>query len=112
MSPDVLALRTTCSQNGLELEESQLGSLELLVSNLLEWNKKINLISRRDEENIWSSHILHCLALLFKVELGQSLKVLDLGTGGGLPGIPLKIASSPRQKNSRSPQSLVKQARV
>ena len=92
MSPGVLGLRTICSQNSLELDENQLRSLELLASNLLEWNRKINLISRRDEENVWSSHILHSLALLFKVELGQSLKVLDLGTGGGLPGIPLKIA--------------------
>ena len=58
---------------------------------MLEWNKKINLISRRDEENIWSSHILHCISLLFKVDLPAGSTVLDLGTGGGLPGIPLKI---------------------
>lgn len=59
---------------------------------LLEWNKKINLISRRDEENFWTCHILHSLSVLFKVDIPPGVEVLDLGTGGGLPGVPLKIA--------------------
>lgn len=91
-SPDAVHLRTVCSQNGLELDEEQIISLELLSASLLDWNKKINLISRRDEENVWNSHILHSLSLLFKIELKPSARVLDLGTGGGLPGIPIKIA--------------------
>jgi 16S rRNA (guanine527-N7)-methyltransferase len=85
-------LGTACSVNGLKLTEKQLALLETLAVRLLDWNQKINLISRRDEENIWSSHLLHCLALLFKVELPRGALILDLGTGGGLPGIPLKIA--------------------
>jgi len=85
-------LGTACSQNGLKLSDGQLTSLETLAARLLDWNKKINLISKRDEENFWSSHLLHCLALLFKVELPIGSHILDLGTGGGLPGLPLKIA--------------------
>lgn len=88
---DALTLRTTCAQNGLRLNEEQLTLLGAYAERLLEWNKKINLISRRDEENFWTSHILHSLSVLFKVDVPLGAKVLDLGTGGGLPGVPLKI---------------------
>lgn len=59
---------------------------------LREANKQVNLISRKDEENIWGRHILHAVALLFKIDIPPNARVLDLGTGGGLPGIPIKIA--------------------
>jgi 16S rRNA (guanine527-N7)-methyltransferase len=85
-------LGTTCAYNGLKLSEEQLALMDELAVRLLEWNQKINLISRRDEENFWSSHLLHCLALLLRVELPTGGRILDLGTGGGLPGLPLKIA--------------------
>lgn len=88
---DIVWFGTTCAQNGLHLSSKQLASLEIFAQLLLGWNKKINLISRRDEENLWTSHILHCLSLFFKVNLPTGSTVLDLGTGGGLPGIPLKI---------------------
>jgi 16S rRNA (guanine(527)-N(7))-methyltransferase RsmG len=58
---------------------------------LLEWNAKINLISRRGTERVWFAHILHSVAPWFFVEIGEGVRVLDLGTGGGLPGIPLAI---------------------
>jgi 16S rRNA (guanine(527)-N(7))-methyltransferase RsmG len=73
------------------LNDKQLRELEDYAARLLEWNKKINLISRRDEENFWMRHILHCLSLVFKLEIPESVKILDLGTGGGLPGVVLKI---------------------
>jgi 16S rRNA (guanine(527)-N(7))-methyltransferase RsmG len=87
-----LAVQAACTQNGLTLTETQLGQLEEYAARLIEWNKKINLISRRDEENFWTKHILHCLSMMFKVEIADGAKVLDLGTGGGLPGVVLKIA--------------------
>jgi 16S rRNA (guanine(527)-N(7))-methyltransferase RsmG len=89
---DKVWLGTICAQNGLSLSEEQLLSIQRLAVVLLEWNKKINLISRKDEENFWTSHLLHSLALLFKVHIPNGSAVLDLGTGGGLPGLPLKIA--------------------
>ena len=73
------------------LSDEQLQALERFGNLLLEWNKKVNLISRRDTENFWTSHILHSLSPLFKVNLPPRSLILDLGTGGGLPGIPMKI---------------------
>lgn len=61
------------------------------VDLLREWNAKVNLVSRRDEESIWGSHILHSLAPWFLLEFPDSSHVLDLGSGGGLPGIPLAV---------------------
>lgn len=83
--------RTICRQNGLEVGGDQLTTMQDFVDHLLEWNKKINLISRKDKENIWTSHILHSATILFKLRIPPNAVVLDLGTGGGLPGIPLKI---------------------
>lgn len=65
--------------------------LSAYVDLLLTWNSKINLISRKDEEQIWVHHILHSLMLFHLHKIEQGNKVLDVGTGGGLPGIPLAI---------------------
>ncbi len=67
--------------------------LSRYVQHLLEWNRKVNLISRRDVENVWKSHILHSLSPLFEFQLISHPVALDLGAGGGLPGIPLRILS-------------------
>ena len=61
------------------------------VGLLMEWNAKINLISRKDTDQAWIAHILHCLTIVFMVDIPQAARVLDLGSGGGLPGIPIKI---------------------
>jgi 16S rRNA (guanine527-N7)-methyltransferase len=61
------------------------------VELLLEWNKKINLVSRKDTDSIWTSHLMHCLSPLFVLDIPDGVRLLDLGTGGGLPGIPLGI---------------------
>ncbi|MEX2115327.1 MAG: 16S rRNA (guanine(527)-N(7))-methyltransferase RsmG, partial [Bacteroidota bacterium] len=84
-------LRTICAKNGLKIPDDQLELIRNYVRLLLEWNQKINLISRRDEENVWQSHILHSIAPLFQVKIPENGRIVDLGTGGGLPGIPLKI---------------------
>lgn len=86
-----LWLRTFAKRRGVLIQDDQLIRLEKYADLLKEWNQKINLISRKDEENIWESHILHCLTPLFLVAIRPGSRVLDLGTGGGLPGIPWKI---------------------
>jgi len=83
--------RALCARNGLTPTDFQLEQLDQYVNLLLEWNKKINLISRKDEENFWTYHILHCVSPLFKLKIMEGCKIVDIGTGGGLPGIPLKI---------------------
>jgi 16S rRNA (guanine527-N7)-methyltransferase len=81
-----------CSVNGLVLSQEQMAQIERFENDLLYWNERVNLISRRDTEHIWLRHILHSLTLVMSGEMPQSGRVLDIGTGGGLPGIPLKIA--------------------
>ena len=83
--------RRICALNKLSVSSRQAELLEEYVGLLLQWNRKINIISRRDEPNIWTRHILHCASLLFSVSIQENAKVVDLGTGGGLPGIPIKI---------------------
>lgn len=56
-----------------------------------EWNEKINVISRKDIDNLYVNHILHSLAIARFLDFKDGSKILDLGTGGGLPGIPLAI---------------------
>lgn len=56
------------------------------------WNSKVNLVSRRDMDNFFLHHIIHSLSLLKYIEPGNGTRILDAGTGGGLPGIPLAIA--------------------
>jgi 16S rRNA (guanine527-N7)-methyltransferase len=84
-------IRKICEENGLKLTDDQLDQLDYYVVLLLEWNKKINIISRKDEENVWTYHILHSISLLFKVDIKQNSILVDIGTGGGLPGVPIKI---------------------
>lgn len=74
-----------------DLNEEQYGLLEKLGPLYQEWNQKINLISRKDIENLYDHHILHSLALAKIVQFKPGAEILDLGTGGGLPGIPLAI---------------------
>lgn len=81
-----------CEQNGFPLDSDARKKLESYEILLKEWNSKVNLISRKDVDNIWTSHIFHSLTplLIFSFPLG--VRLLDIGTGGGLPGIPLAIA--------------------
>jgi 16S rRNA (guanine527-N7)-methyltransferase len=84
-------LRTIVQKNNLTITDIELSELTEYCVLLERWNKSINLISRRDEENIWRNHILMSLVFLFRIEFPRGAKILDLGTGGGLPGIPLSI---------------------
>jgi 16S rRNA (guanine527-N7)-methyltransferase len=76
-----------------ELSPVQLGKLQLYYSLIAEWNAKINLISRRDIGNFYCKHIIPCLSIGKVVNFARGTSVIDVGTGGGLPGIPLAIAN-------------------
>jgi len=56
-----------------------------------DWNSKINVISRKDEDSLYAKHILHSLSIAAAFNLQNGMNVLDIGTGGGFPGIPLAI---------------------
>ncbi len=84
---------TLCSANGIVLDKEQLDSFTRYIGELLLWNKQVNLISRKDEENVIVHHIIHSLTALKFVNLKPKARCLDVGTGGGLPGIPITIAN-------------------
>ena len=74
-----------------DLTEKQLEQFELLFPLYKEWNEKINVISRKDIDNIMLHHVLHSLAIAKIVDFKPGTEILDVGTGGGFPGIPLAI---------------------
>ncbi|MHB1048719.1 MAG: 16S rRNA (guanine(527)-N(7))-methyltransferase RsmG [Bacteroidota bacterium] len=91
MNNDQIWLHTLCKKNGIIITDIQLDRLSSFRDLLLEWNKKINLVSRKNEDNLWKGHIALSLSLLFTISFQNGSKILDLGTGGGFPGIPLAI---------------------
>ena len=73
------------------LTERQRQQLAELYPIYQEWNEKINVISRRDMDNFYERHVLHSLSLAHIISFLEGASVLDVGTGGGFPGIPLAI---------------------
>lgn len=73
------------------LTEKQLEQFELLFPLYAEWNEKINVISRKDIDNLMLHHVLHSLAIAKIIDFRLGTEILDVGTGGGFPGIPLAI---------------------
>ncbi|MBN9337556.1 MAG: 16S rRNA (guanine(527)-N(7))-methyltransferase RsmG [Chryseobacterium sp.] len=69
-------------------QKNQFAELETLYKD---WNEKINVISRKDTDSLYEKHILHSLGIAKVMEFADGTKVLDIGTGGGFPGIPLAI---------------------
>lgn len=57
----------------------------------VDWNSKINVVSRKDIENLYTHHVLHSLAIAKLIQFKDGTKIMDVGTGGGFPGIPLAI---------------------
>ena len=74
-----------------QLTERQLQQLQMLDELYREWNAKINLISRKDIDNLYEHHVLHSLAIAKAITFRPGTEILDFGTGGGFPGIPLAI---------------------
>lgn len=74
-----------------EFTPRQLEQFRLLEPLYREWNEKINVISRKDIDSLYEKHVLHSLAIAAVADLPDGYEVVDLGTGGGFPGIPLAI---------------------
>lgn len=71
-----------------EHQEQQFAALDVLYRD---WNSKINVISRKDIDNLYEHHVLHSLAIAKVLPFQPHTEILDVGTGGGFPGIPLAI---------------------
>lgn len=74
-----------------ELTEKQREQFAALYDLYIDWNAKINVISRKDIENLYEHHVLHSLGIAKMIHFTPGTRVMDLGTGGGFPGIPLAI---------------------
>ena len=74
-----------------DLNEKQIDQFDALEDLYREWNEKINVISRKDIDNLYLHHVLHSLVIAKFIQFKAGTKIIDLGTGGGFPGIPLAI---------------------
>lgn len=74
-----------------ELSEEQIRQFAALQELYTDWNAKINVISRKDIGNLYEHHVLHSLGIAQVIRFREGTQVMDLGTGGGFPGIPLAI---------------------
>ena len=74
-----------------DLSPRQISQLEALEGLYTDWNQKINVISRKDIDHLYQHHVLHSLSIAHYVHPTPGTEVLDFGTGGGFPGIPLAI---------------------
>lgn len=73
------------------LTEEQTEKISKLYDLYFDWNSKINVISRKDIENLYEHHVLHCMSIAKIINFREGTRIMDLGTGGGFPGIPLAI---------------------
>jgi len=73
------------------LSETQIRQYELLESLYQDWNLKINVVSRKDIDSLYKRHVLHSLGIAKVIQFKAKTSILDVGTGGGFPGIPLAI---------------------
>ncbi len=80
------------NENNIVLSENEINLFYLYMNNLIEWNKKINLTAIKDEKEIVIKHFID--SILVKDEIKHARKVLDIGSGAGFPGIPLKIVNN------------------
>lgn len=74
-----------------KLTETQINQFKALYELYVDWNAKINVISRKDIENLYERHVLHSLGIAEVIQFKPNSTILDVGTGGGFPGVPLAI---------------------
>jgi 16S rRNA (guanine527-N7)-methyltransferase len=74
-----------------DFTEKQIQQFTALFDVYKEWNNKINVISRKDIDSLYLKHVLHSLAIPAVIDFAPGTKIIDIGTGGGFPGIPLAI---------------------
>jgi 16S rRNA (guanine527-N7)-methyltransferase len=74
-----------------DLTETQIQQFEALEGLYKDWNAKINVVSRKDIDDLYLKHVLHSLAIAKVIQFKDQSSILDVGTGGGFPGIPLAI---------------------
>jgi 16S rRNA (guanine527-N7)-methyltransferase len=86
-------LESGAKELGISLTDEQLEKFDIYYHEIIEWNKKVNLTRITDYEEVQIKHFLDSLAIFTVIPPRQSLNVIDIGTGAGIPGIPLKIVS-------------------
>lgn len=90
-------LKTILEKNGITLTEKQIEQLLLFKQSVLEKNKVMNLTSITDSDEFDRKHFLDSLIILHEKEWQQAHRILDIGTGAGFPGVPLKIAAPDKE---------------
>jgi 16S rRNA (guanine527-N7)-methyltransferase len=91
MEKEIILLGQAAREFGIELSTPQLEQFDLYQKELLQWNAKTNLISEKSAQEIVSRHFLDSLTALHFID-NQSARIIDIGSGAGFPGLPLKIA--------------------
>ncbi len=93
-----------------DLTPRQLEQFEQLGELYKEWNEKINVISRKDIDQLYERHVLHSMGIAKYIQFTPGTKIMDVGTGGGFPGIPLAILFP--ETNFRLVDSIAKKIKV
>ena len=74
-----------------DFTDKQIEQFKALEALYKEWNAKINVISRKDIDSLYEKHVLHSLSIAAVVNFPPGTEIIDIGTGGGFPGVPLAI---------------------